>query len=173
MTRAGRRMVVLGAILATAASLSACKVLRRAESTPGALTSAAADAGTPRAAGCPLAAAFVDTALGGEWAVSSLPTGGCHYTRADRTILVSAVPLPKEAAGRRAALAQARKSCDAGSTQSVQMNAFVCRQDTLVEAAAISGNRLLVLCAAAGTDDAALADVRSELGTLIAAVATP
>jgi hypothetical protein len=54
----------------------------------------------------------------------------------------------------------------------VQINAFVCRQHTLVEAAAISGNRLLVLCTAAGSDDAALADVRSELRTLIAAVAT-
>lgn len=175
MTRAGRRLVVLGAVLATSAGVSGCKVLRRADPSPGESTTAAANAlavptgGDPST--CPIGAAAIDAALGGPWKVASLPSGGCNYTHADRTILVSTVPLPKDAAGRVAALARARKPCDAGSARMLRSDAFVCRQDTLVEAAAISGDHLLVLCTAAGSDATQVPAIQSQLSKLVATVA--
>jgi hypothetical protein len=175
MTRAGRRLVVLGAVLATSAGVSGCKVLRRAESSAGSATTAAANALDLPAGGdpssCPISAAAIGTALGGRWTVSGVPSGGCNYTNGDRTVLVSTVPLPKDAAGRDAALARVRKPCDAGSTTLLPGHAFVCRQDMLVEAAAISGDHLLVLCTAAGSDATRAADIRTRLGTLVSAVA--
>src|SRR5882762_998123 len=133
MTRAGRRLVVLGAVLAVAASVSACNVLKRADTTPGPLTTAAADAVEAPAAGdvgtCPFAATDVDAVLGGRWTVSNAPGGGCNYTGGGRTILVSTVPLPKGAQARQAALARVRKPCDAGSTQTLaasEAGAFAC-----------------------------------------------
>jgi hypothetical protein len=174
MTRAGRRLVVLGAVLAASAGVSGCKVLRRADPLPGESTTAAANAldgptGDPST--CPIGAAAFDAALGGRWKVSSLPSGGCNYMHDDRTILVSTVPLPKDAAGRRAALARARKPCDAGSARMLRSDAFVCQQDTLVEAAAVSGDHLLVLCTAAGSDATRLPASRVQLGKLVATVA--
>src|SRR6266536_3425545 len=167
MTRAGRRLAVLGAVLAVAASASACKVLRRA-SAPSALTTAAANAvQVPAAGDCPFDVAVVDAAVGGRWTVSGLPSGGCTYTRGSRTILVSAVPLPTDAAGRQAALARVRNSCDAGSTKPVRVDGFVCRQDSLVEAATIFGDHLLVLCTAAGPDAAQVPGIRAQLATLL------
>lgn len=156
-------------------SMSACKVLQRADSTSGAPTTAAANAVAMPAAGntaaCPLRPSDVDHALGGRWTVSSLPSGGCNYTRGGRTILVSTVPLPNDAAGRVAALAQVRKPCDAGSTQALPVGAFVCRQDALLEAAAISGDHLLVMCTVAGSDAAKVPGIQAELRALIGSVA--
>lgn len=177
MTRAGRRLVVLGAVLATSAGLSGCKVLRRADPSPGDSTTAAANALADPAGGgdpstCPIDADAINAVLGGTWQVSSLPSGGCNYTHDGRSILISTVPLPKDAAGRAAALARARKPCDAGSAKLLSDDAFVCRQDTLVEAAAISGHHLLVVCTAAGTDATKVPGIRSQLGTLVSAVAT-
>jgi hypothetical protein len=175
MTRAGRRLVVLGAVLAASAGVSGCKVLRRADSLPGESTTAAANAldvptgGDPST--CPIGAAAFDAALGGPWKVSSLPSGGCNYRHDDRTILVSTVPLPTDAAGRRAALARARKPCDAGSARMLRSDAFVCQQDTLVEAAAVSGDHLLVLCTAAGPDAAQVPAIRVQLSRLVSSVA--
>lgn len=175
MTRAGHRLVVLGAVLATGAGLSSCKVLHKADAA-GASTTAAGNAldlpagGDP--ADCPIGAAVVDAALGGTWKVSSLPSGGCNYTHGNRTILVSTLPLPKQAAGRRAALDRARHPCDAGSARMLGGDAFVCRQDALLEAATIAGDRLLVLCTAAGPDAAQVPAIQNQLGTLVAAAAT-
>jgi hypothetical protein len=175
MTRAGRRLVVLGAVLATCAGVSGCKVLRRADPTPGESTTAAANAlavptgGDPST--CPIGAAAIDAALGGPWKVSRRPSGGCNYTHDDRTILVSTVPLPKDAAGRRAALVRARRTCDAGSAQTLRAGAFVCRQDMLLEAATIAGDHLLVLCTAAGPDATQVPAIRIQLGKLVSAVA--
>ena len=174
MTRAGRRLVVLGAVLATSAGLSGCKVLPRADPSPGESTTAAANAldvptgGDPSS--CPIGATAIDAALGGPWKVSSLPSGGCNYTHDDRTILVSTVPLPKDAAGRRTALARARKPCDANSARTLRGDAFVCRQDMLVEAAGIAGDHLLVLCTAVGSDPTQVPAIRSQLSTLVSAV---
>jgi hypothetical protein len=177
MTRAGRRLVVLGVVLATSAGLSGCKVLRRADPSPDDSTTAAANAlaGSPAsgdASSCPIDADAISAVLGGRWQVSSLPSGGCNYTHEGRSILISTVPLPKDAAGQQAALARARKPCDAGSAKLLRGDAFVCRQDTLLEAAAISGHRLLVVCTAAGTDPTKVPGIRAQLGTLVSAVAT-
>jgi hypothetical protein len=171
MTRVGRRLVVLCAVLGVAASVSGCKVLQRAESTAGPSTTAAANAVEASSAGsardCPLDAAAVASALGGRWRVASLPSGGCNYTSGGRTILISTVPLPRDAAGRIAALARVRRPCDATSTESLPAGAFVCQQDSLVEAAAISGDHLLVLCTAAGTGAGQVAGIQSQLRTLV------
>ena len=176
MTRAGRRPVVLCAVLAVAASVSGCKVLQRADTVPSPLTTAAANAlQAPASTGsgtCPFGAGAVDAAFGGGWTVSSLPTGGCNYTRSGRSILVSTVPLPKDAKGRAAALTRVRKPCDSGSTQTLTDAApgsFVCRQEALVEAATISGDHLLVLCTAAGSDAAQVPAIQAQLGALIEA----
>lgn len=175
MTRAGRRLVVLGAVPAVAVSLSGCKVLQSADSTSAPPITAAANAVAVPPAGstaaCPLRPSDVDAALGGRWTVSSLPSGGCDYSRDGRTILVSTVPLPKDAAGRVAALAQVRKPCDAASTLSLPMGAFVCRQDTLLEAATISGDHLLIMCTVAGSDTAQLPGRQAQLRTLVGSVA--
>src|SRR5689334_11698901 len=172
MTRVGRRLVVLCAVLAVASSASACKVLQRAESTTSAATTAAANAvdapvaGSAR--GCPLGSDAVASALGGRWTVASRPSGGCNYTSGGRTILISAVPLPKDAAGRVAALARVRHPCNPNSTESLAAGAFVCEQGSLVEAATSSGDHLLVLCTAAGTDAAQVPGIRKQLQTLVA-----
>ncbi|HEY3714952.1 MAG TPA: hypothetical protein VGL39_10535 [Jatrophihabitantaceae bacterium] len=174
MMRAGRRLVVLGAVFAVAASVSACNVLKRADTTPSRLTTAAANAVEAPAAGdvgaCPFAATDVEAILGGRWAVSNAPSGGCNYTADGRTILVSTVPLPQGAQARQAALARVRKPCDAASTQTLAgagPGAFVCQQDTLVEAATISGDHLLVLCTAAGSDPAQVPGIQAQLGDLV------
>jgi len=174
MMRAGRRLVVLGAVLALAASASACNVLKRADTKPSPLTTAAANAVQAPAAGdvdaCPFAATDVDAVLGGRWTVSNASGGGCNYTGGGRTILVSTVPLPKGAQARQAALARVRKPCDAGSTQTLaasEAGAFACQQDTLVEAATIAGDHLLVLCTAAGSDPAQVPGIQAQLGDLL------
>ena len=100
-------------------------------------------------------------------AVTSLPSGGCTYTSGARTVLVSTVPLPKSAAGRNAALARMRGSCAAGSLKTITAEAFACRQDSLVEAAAVAGNHLVVLCTAAGQDAAQLPVLRDQLAALL------
>jgi hypothetical protein len=176
MTRAGRRLVVVAAVAAVAVAVSACKVLQRSAPTSGALTAAVADAPVPGADGdgdtptCPLGPAEVSAALGGVWAVSSRPSGGCDYTYGGRTILVSTVPLPGDAAGHAAALARVRQPCDAGSTQVLPVGGFVCRRDTLFEAATVAGDRLLVLCTSAGSDPAQARGLQVRLGTLLAAI---
>src|SRR5215468_4297731 len=171
MTRVGRRVVVLCALPALVASLCSCKVLQRATSSTRALTTAVANAEVPEApgtSGCPFAARDVSGALGGQWTVSSLPSGGCTYAKGGRTILVSTVPLPHNAAGRTAALARMRNSCAAGSLTMITAAAFACRQDSLVEAVAVAGDHLVVLCTAAGEDAAQLPAVRDQLATLLA-----
>jgi hypothetical protein len=170
MTRAGRRLVVLCAVPAVVAALSSCKVLQRANSTSRALTTAVANADVPgptSTASCPFATREVARALGGRWTVSSLPSGGCTYASGARTVLVSTVPLPKNAAGRSAALARMRGSCAAGSLKTITAQAFACRQDSLVEAVAVAGNHLVVLCTAAGQDAAQLPALRDQLAALL------
>ncbi len=178
MTRARRRVVVGFVVAAMASSVSACKVLQRAESPTSGSTATTAASGNamdqPADSGdvstCPFSAGEVSAALGGQWTVASLPSGGCNYAQGTRTILVSEVPLPKDARGRHAALAQTRRPCDAGSAQSVasSRDAFVCRQGTLLEAATISHGRLVVVCADAGTDPTAVPGIRAALGALVA-----
>jgi hypothetical protein len=171
MTRAGRRLVVLCAIAAVVASVSSCKVLQRATSTTRALTTAVANADIPgpsSTASCPFAAHDVSRALGGQWTVSSLPSGGCTYANGGRTVLVSTVPLPKDTTGRTAALARMRASCAAGSLKAITEASFVCRQDSLIEAVAVAGDHLVVVCTAAGQDAAQLPVLRDELAALLA-----
>lgn len=169
--RVGRRLVVLCAVLAVAASVSACKVLRRAESSTSAATTAAANAVDEpvagSAGGCPLGSDAVASALGGRWTVASRPSGGCNYTSDGRTILISTVPLPKDAPGRVAALARVRRPCNAHSTEVLPGGAFVCEQGSLVEAATVAGDRLLVLCTAAGADTGLVSGIRTQLRTLV------
>jgi hypothetical protein len=170
MTRAGRRLVVLCAVAAVMASVSSCKVLRRSEATAGALTTAVANADVPgpsSTAACAFPVGDVAHALGGRWTVSSLPSGGCTYADGGRTILVSTVPLPKSAAGRTAAFVRMRGSCAAGSLKTISAAAFVCRQDTLVEAVAVAGDHLVVLCTAAGQNAAQLPVLREQLAALL------
>jgi hypothetical protein len=146
-------------------------VLQRAASSTRALTTAVANADVPEASGagaCPFAARDVASALGGRWTVSSLPSGGCTYANGVRTILVSTVPLPREATGRTAALARMRGSCAEGSLKKISTAAFVCRQDSLVEAVAVTGDHLVVLCTAAGSAAAQLPVVRDQLAALLA-----
>jgi hypothetical protein len=176
MTCAGRRVMVGCVVAAIASSVSACKVLPRAESASASSASitAAADGLDPAAAGdaatCLFSADDVSEVFGGRWTVSSLPSGGCNYSQNNRSILVSEVPLPKDARGRHAALVQTRKPCDAGSAQSVASlpDAFVCRQGTLLEAATIAAGRLVVVCTEAGSDPAAVPGARAALGALLA-----
>jgi hypothetical protein len=151
-------------------------VLQRADPAPNPLTSAAANAlAAPTGSGpCPFAAGAVDAVLGAGWTASSLPTGGCSYTRGSRSILLSTVPLPTDAKGRDAALTRVRKPCDAGSTRPLAgavPGSFVCRQDSLVEAATVSGDHLLVLCTAAGPDPAQVPARQTQLGALLEAAA--
>lgn len=174
MTRAGRRLVVLCAVAAVAACVSSCKVLQRATSATRAFTTAVANADVPAPSGvdtCPLAASDVAGALGGTWTVSSLASGGCTYASGGRSIQASTVPLPTNAAGRTAALARLRNSCAAGSLETIGAAAFVCRQDTLVEAVTVSGDHLFVVCTAVGQDPAQLRAERDELATLLGRVA--
>jgi hypothetical protein len=171
MTHAGRRLVVLCAVAAMVAGVSSCKVLQRATSTTQPLTTAVANADVLAPSGadaCPFAASDVAGALGGQWTVSSLPSGGCTYANGGRSIQVSTVPLPKGAASRTEALARLRRSCAAGSLKMIGAVAFVCRQDTLVEAVATSGDHLLVLCTAAGQEATQLPVVRAQLTALLA-----
>lgn len=173
MTRAGRRLVVLCAIAAVVASVSSCRVLQRAAPTTPALTTAVANADVPgpsSTAACPFAARDVSRVLGGQWTVSSLPSGGCTYANGGRTVLVSTVPLPKDAAGRTAAFARMRGSCAAGSLKTISEAAFVCRQDSLVEAVAVAGDHLVVVCTAAGQDAAQLPALREQLAALLGRV---
>lgn len=175
MTLAWRRVAVVCAGITLTGTVSSCKVLQRAESQasgpPATLGEAFAAPPVPGSpASCPFSAAEVGEALGGQWQAASLPSGGCHYTQDGRTILVSAVPVPKDPAKRTAALAQVRKPCDAGSTQVLRAAAsgsFVCRQDTLVEAATISGDHLIVVCTPAGSDPSALPALQTALSALV------
>jgi hypothetical protein len=171
MMRAGHRLAVLCAVAAVVVSVSSCKVLQRATSNNRALTTAVANADVPgpfNTAACPFAARDVAGALGGKWTASSLPSGGCTYAKGGRTILVSTVPLPRDAAGRTAALARMRGSCAAGSLKRITTQAFVCQQDSLVEAVAVAGNHLVVLCTAADQDAAQLPVLRDQLAALLA-----
>ena len=61
-----------------------------------------------------------------------------------------------------------RNSCAAGSLTMITAAAFACRQDSLVEAVAVAGDHLVVLCTAAGEDAAQLPAVRDQLATLLA-----
>jgi hypothetical protein len=170
MTCAGRRLAVLCAVLAIGVSVSSCRVLQRASATR-ALTTAVANADVPgpsSTAACPFAAHDVARALGGQWTVSGLPSGGCTYASGGRSILVSTVPLPTDAAGRSAALSRMRGSCAAGSLKTISATAFACRQDSLVEAVAVAGDHLLVMCTAAGPDATQLPGLRDQLATLLA-----
>lgn len=97
-----------------------------------------------------------------------MPSGGCTYADSGRTILVSTVPLPKNAAGRTAAFTRMRGSCAAGSLKTITAAAFVCRQDSLVEAVAVAGNHLIVLCTAAGQGAAQPPVLRDQLAALLA-----
>ena len=176
MTCAGRRVMVICVVAAVASSVSACRVLQHAESPTSSASITAAGLpiapSTPGdAASCPFSADEVSASLGGAWVVSSLPSGGCNYTQGSRTILVSELPLPKDARGRHAALAQTRKPCDAGSTVAVPgpAEAFVCRQGTMVEAAAVAEGRLVVACTEAGSDPARLPGIRAALCALVVA----
>ena len=163
-----RRVLVVCAVIAVGASASACKVLRRAADPSREPTTAAANAhDVPAAPGsCPFTTAQVGQAFGGRWTASGLSGGGCSYRQRARTVVISAVPLPRAATSRQAALDRIRKACDPGSAQPVGSGGFVCRQDALVEAATIAGNRLLVLCSTAGTDAAQASALRNALGTL-------
>lgn len=175
MTLAWRRVAVLCAGIAMTGTVSSCKALQRAGSdvsrSPAALSGAfPAPQATGSPASCPFSAADVGEALGGQWQAASLPSGGCHYTHDGRTILVSAVPVPKDPAQRAAALAQVRKPCDAGSTHLLRAAAsgsFVCRRETLVEAATISGDHLVVVCTPAGSDPSAVPVLQKALSALV------
>lgn len=174
MTRDARRLLVFGAAAVLAACVSSCKVLQRASSASRALTTAVANANVPAPSdthACPLSARDVAGALGGKWTVSSLPSGGCAYADGARSIQASTVPLPKDAAGRTAALARLRGSCTAGSLETISGAAFACREDTLVEAVAVVGGHLLVVCTPLGPDPARLPAERDELATLLAHLA--
>ena len=171
MTRAGHRLAVLCAAAAVVASLASCKVLQRATPATAPLTTAVANAevaGPSNTAACPFAPRDVAGAIGGKWTVSSLPSGSCTYANGGRTILVSTVPLPHDTAGRIAALARTRGSCAAGSLKTITAAAFVCQQDSLVEAVAVAGDHLVVLCTAADRDATQLPALRDQLAALLA-----
>ncbi len=176
MTCARRRVLVVFVTAAMASSVSACRVLQHAASPSNAPVTAAGDglgdeSGAGDTADCPFDAGEVSSALGGQWTVTSLPSGGgCNYTQGTRSILVSDVPLPKDVRGQHAAMAQTRKPCDRGSAQAVApgRDAFVCRQGTLLEAVTTSGGHLLVVCTEAGSDPVEATNIRAALGKLVA-----
>ena len=153
--------------------MSACRVLERgAQAANGSQTAAANALDVPAVDGggsCPFTAAEVSGALGGTWSMSSLSSGGCSYTRGDRRILASDVPLPRDADGRHSALAQTRRPCNAGSERAVPTapGAFVCQQGTLVEAVTVSGGNLVVVYTAAGPDPAQVPGIQTMLSTLL------
>ncbi len=175
MTWARRRVLIVCVAIVVTGGVSACKVPHRLAS-QSADTSVAATSDQIEAVGggdvsrCRFSAGDVSAALGGVWTVTSLPSGGCTYSKDGRTILVSEVPLPRDHAARTAALAQSRRPCDTGSAQQLARaaGAFVCRQGTLVEAATIAGDHLVVAYTAAGSDPAQLPGIRESLTRLLA-----